>query len=102
MLNDSILDMFSSNEFDKFIPAIKMSAWQPKSKTNKIAKQYQDAFAHLTGHHPDYYVVPGGVEVVDISNKNSRYGANCVSIGPNILQPHSINERVEIKSIDRF
>ena len=63
-------------------------AWKPK-KSNLVTK-----YQKLTNQN--IKVIHAGLECAILEN---RIDADMISIGPNIYEPHSIRERVEIKSI---
>ncbi len=72
-------------------------AWKPIK--SKLAKKVKNIFnKHLK--IGEFKVIHAGLEGGILQDKFKD--SSIISIGPNIYQPHSIYERVEIKSIDRI
>lgn len=75
------------------------SGWKPElnSKLFALAKeQYQS----LSGKQPKVNVIHAGLECGLF--KKAYPNMEMISIGPTIVSPHSPNERVEIKTVERY
>ena len=74
------------------------SGWKPvkDARINQVAAAvWKDMF----GSVPDFHVIHAGLETGILSMKNSEL--ELISFGPNAFDIHSVNERLEIASVDR-
>lgn len=73
-------------------------AWQynPDSRLRKIM---EETYEEMYGEKPVVCAIHAGLECGLFLGK--RPELDCVSFGPNILDVHSFNERLEIKSVER-
>lgn len=71
--------------------------WEPKENAFS-----QEVLNVMQKHNPNakYYAIHAGLECGIIGAKLE--GLECCSIGPNIDNPHSTDERCEIKSVERI
>ncbi|HVN71999.1 MAG TPA: aminoacyl-histidine dipeptidase [Desulfomonilia bacterium] len=74
-------------------------AWRP-DHSSPIVKICTGVYHDLFGNKPKVKVVHAGLECAVISERIK--GLDMISFGPTIEQPHSPNERVNIKSVERF
>lgn len=71
--------------------------WEPK-----ISEFSEEVLKVMKAHNPQasYYAIHAGLECGIIGAKVE--GLQCCSIGPNIYNPHSTDERCEISSVERI
>ena len=71
--------------------------WEPK--TSEFS---EEVLRVMKTHNPkaSYYAIHAGLECGIIGAKIA--GLECCSIGPNIYNPHSTDERCEIDSVERI
>lgn len=74
--------------------------WLPNQKDPTLINLLKESFKEECNIDPKVTVSPGGLEpgVLLIKNPNIK---SAVAFGPNIIWAHSINEKAEIKSIER-
>ncbi len=77
-------------EFDAEYPA-----WTFKSES-RIREITLDAFEHVYGKRPEVTEIHAGLECGLLSGKKPEL--DCISFGPNMIDVHSYNERLEIAS----
>ncbi|WP_228283441.1 M20/M25/M40 family metallo-hydrolase [Arcobacter sp. FWKO B] len=75
----------------------KYPAWKPQTNqlTDIIIQEYKKEF-----ENPKLYAIHAGLECSILKNKYPNI--HMASIGPNIEFPHSHNEKVEIKSVEKI
>ena len=73
-------------------------AWQP-DPNSKFTKEVASAYKKITGKKPIITAIHAGLEC-GIINK-AVAGMDSLSIGPNLLDVHSVNEHVEADSAER-
>lgn len=73
-------------------------AW-PYAKDSKLRKQCVEVYQKLYGKVPEIVTIHAGLECGIFSEK--RPGLDCISIGPNLKDIHTIKERASISSIAR-
>ncbi|MGD9581471.1 MAG: beta-Ala-His dipeptidase, partial [Vampirovibrionia bacterium] len=83
----------------KVVPFNSSPIWEPKLASNltKLAKQ---AYIELGAKNPRVYTCHGGLENAQFAQK--RPDIDQISIGPDIYDPHTVNERVTISSVDKI
>ena len=74
-------------------------AWKPK-KESELNKIGIDTYKKLYGNKPEVTIVHAGLECSIFAQKIK--GIDMISIGPDIENAHSPNERVNIKSTENF
>lgn len=77
-------------EFDAEYPA-----WTFKAES-RIREITLDAFEHVYGKRPEVTEIHAGLECGLLSGKKPEL--DCISFGPNMIDVHSYNERLEIAS----
>lgn len=88
-----------SNLLDKkVVPFNSSPIWEPKLASNltKLAKQ---AYIELGKKNPKIYTCHGGLENAQFAQK--RPDIDQISIGPDIFDPHTVNERITISSVEK-
>ena len=83
-----------SYEFDAEYPA-----WTFKAES-KIREITLDAFEHIYGKRPEVTEIHAGLECGLLSGHKPEL--DCISFGPNMIDVHSYNERLEIASAERI
>ncbi len=73
--------------------------WKPNLES-KILKTSKDVFKSLYGKEPEVKAIHAGLECGILGEK--FHGLDTISIGPQIENPHSPGERVNIKSVAEF
>lgn len=73
------------------------NGWTPKPET-PVYQVVTDVWKKVTGHEMKVTATHGGLECALLGAKYPKW--EMVSIGPNILHPHSPDEKVEIKSVE--
>ncbi len=73
--------------------------WQPKMDS-VVLKRAREAFEETYGYAPAVKAIHAGLECGIIGEKFS--GMEMISFGPQIENPHSPSERVQISSVDKF
>lgn len=74
-------------------------AWTFKSES-RIREITLDAFEHVFGRRPEVTEIHAGLECGLLSGKKPEL--DCISFGPNMMDVHSYNERLEIASAARI
>ena len=74
-------------------------SWQPDRNT-PLLEQSKKVFRDLYGELPEVNVVHGGLETGVIGEK--KEGIEMIAAGPEVESPHSPEERMEIKSVEKF
>lgn len=102
--NQELHDLIKDIEFltNKFQGKVKVSdgynAWEYK-KDSKVRNLFEKAFLEVTGSPVESAAIHAGLECgLFVEKKNNL---DVISIGPNILSPHTPNERLDIKSVDK-
>lgn len=83
-----------SYEFDAEYPA-----WTFKAES-KVREITLDAFEHVYGKRPEVTEIHAGLECGLLSGHKPEL--DCISFGPNMIDVHSYNERLEIASAERI
>ena len=73
--------------------------WEFK-KNSEFREIYADTYNELFGEKPQINAIHAGLECAVFSSKIS--GLDCISVGPNLYDIHTHNERMSIKSVDRI
>lgn len=73
-------------------------AWEYKTD-NKLESLVRESYKDLFGTDIKVLAVHAGLECGTFAKYNDRL--NMIAIGPTIIEPHSINERIEISSIEK-
>jgi dipeptidase D len=73
--------------------------WQPNTKS-EILTLSKSLFKKMFGKDPKVVATHGGLECGLFLEKNPKL--DMVSFGPTIVDAHSINERVEIESVEKW
>lgn len=73
--------------------------WQP-SPTSNLLKIFTSTYKDLFKQNPNVNVIHAGLECGIIGSKYPNM--EMISIGPTICNPHSPDERVNIKSVQKF
>ena len=74
-------------------------AWQPDMDSVLLAEA-EAVFEELYGRSPEVRTIHGGLETGIIGEKVS--GIEMLAVGPDIVNPHSPDERVKIDSVRKF
>jgi len=74
-------------------------AWQPDMDSELLAEA-RAVFEELYGRSPEVRTIHGGLETGIIGEKVS--GIEMLAVGPDIVNPHSPDERVKIDSVRKF
>eukprot|EP01155_Anaeramoeba_flamelloides_P051046 Anaeramoba_flamelloidesc42254_g1_i3.p1 GENE.c42254_g1_i3~~c42254_g1_i3.p1 ORF type:complete len:261 (-),score=47.39 c42254_g1_i3:26-808(-) len=72
--------------------------WEPKLRNNLLLDTMKKAFSQVYKRQPDCYAIHGVLECSIIQDKYK--GLIPLSIGPNIINSNSTNEKLEIKSVN--
>jgi len=97
MALDSIVRAFKSNHFDG-VELTGYSGWEPKSDY-RLLNMAVDHGKRIIGDMK-ISAIHAGLECGPI---NGAYpGMQIISIGPTIIGPHSPDEKVEIRSVEKF
>ena len=78
---------------------VEYPGWEP-DPDSKIFKVTTDAYKDLFNEKPEVTAIHAGLECGIVGEK--CYGMDMVSFGPTIRGAHSVDERVGIKSVDKF
>lgn len=70
--------------------------WEFK-KDSPLQKLYVGAFCERFGHEPQIAAIHAGLECAVFTQKID--GLDCISIGPNMFDVHTVNERLSISSV---
>ena len=73
-------------------------AW-PLARESKFRDQCVAAYKELYGKDPEIVTIHAGLECGILSEKIP--GLDCISIGPNMQDIHTVKERISISSIAR-
>jgi len=73
-------------------------AWEPEPRNSVLVKSAVDTYKKLFHKTPKALPMHAGLECGVIKAKYP--GLQAISMGPNIKNPHSPDERIEIKSIE--
>ena len=73
-------------------------AW-PLARESKFRDQCVEVYKNLYGAEPQVVTIHAGLECGILSEKIP--GLDCISIGPNLKEIHTIKERASISSIAR-
>jgi dipeptidase D len=73
-------------------------AW-PLARESKFREQCVEVYKNLYGEEPQVVTIHAGLECGILSEKIP--GLDCISIGPNLKEIHTIKERASISSIAR-
>lgn len=84
--------MFSSSILFRSYPG-----WEP-NVDNKLNKYLEESYMEVTGIKPKVYAIHAGLECGIIVSKYPSM--ICSSIGPDVLSPHSPQERLLISSVE--
>lgn len=82
----------------EFIVNSEYPAW-PYDPSSKLLEVMKDVYTRQYGREPEISAVHAGLECGLLKAKCPDL--DCISIGPNILDIHSYNERLEIASVKR-
>jgi len=74
-------------------------SWQPDRNT-QLLEQSKQVFRDLYGELPEVNVVHGGLETGVIGEK--KESIEMIAVGPEVESPHSPEERMEVKSVEKF
>jgi len=74
-------------------------AWQP-NMDSKILKFMKETYKQRYGEYPQVKAIHAGLECGIIGEKYD--GMDMISFGPTILGAHSPDERVEIRTVEKF
>ncbi|KAJ3441877.1 cytosol non-specific dipeptidase [Anaeramoeba flamelloides] len=83
---------YIKNEKEDFPP------WEPKLRNNLLLDTMNKAFSQVYKRQSDCYAIHGVLECSIIQDKYK--GLIPLSIGPNIINSNSTNEKLEIKSVN--
>lgn len=73
--------------------------WEYK-ENSKLRDEYVKAYEKIYNKKPDILAIHAGLECGILSSKIKD--ADCISIGPDIFDMHTVNERLSISSIKQF
>jgi dipeptidase D len=73
-------------------------AW-PLARESKFREQCVEVYKNLYGAEPQVVTIHAGLECGILSEKIP--GLDCISVGPNLKEIHTIKERASISSIAR-
>lgn len=73
--------------------------WTP-SPSSEILAVTKDVFRRVMRREPEVKVIHAGLECGIIGNSHQKL--DMISFGPNILHPHSPDERVQIESVQKY
>jgi dipeptidase D len=73
-------------------------AWEYKAESH-LREVMVESYKRLTGETPEIEIIHAGLECGLFSERIE--GLDAVSIGPNMKEIHSFNERLEISSVER-
>ena len=76
------------------------SGWLPKNNHSKLADHYSNYYEKVIGKKPKQTLVAGGLECGVIADKAPHI--ECISFGPTMIDVHTDNERVNIKSTTKI
>lgn len=75
------------------------SAWLP-NLNSELKRDYENIYYQVNGQYPDLGIAHGGLECSCISNKTK--GLDMISIGSNIEEFHTVNEKTYISSCEKM
>lgn len=93
-LEDRLTDFASYNGCDSEI-SCRYEPWEFK-KASQMQKIYTAAFCERFGHKPKIAAIHAGLECAVFAQKIE--GLDCISIGPDMFDVHTVNERLSISS----
>lgn len=73
--------------------------WEP-SEDSQLLKKSIEAYEELFGSKPKVEAIHAGLECGIFKRKNCNL--DIISLGPNVFNPHSPFERLEIRSVDKI
>lgn len=74
-------------------------AWQPNPESS-LLKESVEVYKNLFGSEPEVKAIHAGLECGIIGDKFP--GMDMISFGPTIMGAHSPDEKIEIKTVDKF
>ena len=75
------------------------SAWLP-NLNSELKRDYENIYYQVNGQYPDLGIAHGGLECSCISNKTKEL--DMISIGSNIEEFHTVNEKTYISSCEKM
>ena len=93
-LEDRLTAFASYNGCDSEI-SCRYEPWEFK-KDSPLQKLYADAFCESFGHKPQIAAIHAGLECAVFAQKIE--GVDCISIGPDMFDVHTVNEKLSISS----
>ena len=93
-LEDRLTAFASYNGCDSEI-SCRYEPWEFK-KDSPLQKLYADAFCERFGHKPQIAAIHAGLECAVFAQKIE--GLDCISIGPDMFDVHTVNEKLSISS----
>ena len=69
--------------------------WEFK-KDSPLQQLYMDAFCEKFGHKPQIAAIHAGLECAVFAQKME--GLDCIAIGPDMFDVHTVNEKLSISS----
>ena len=83
----------------KFVNYQQYDPWSPKFDNNVMTPLTKKVFKSVISFEPKLFSAPGGLECSMFISKYKNI-KDCISIGPNLVDVHTPNEKVEIKSTE--